>query len=145
MYCKECFSYGKDQSTPEAPILLISCFLVNSISLILKISRSLYFKDIDAAVGKVSATISSSLCQGRIWHQKPRGFLKCFASGLKTESLYCVHRRRITKWETSPSLICLMSWKVKANENFLFYFFLNAVHAACLVHVLYILPGSNEE
>lgn len=107
---------GKINPLPRPPSLLISFFLVNSISLILKKTRSLSFKDIEAAVGKVSAAISSSLCQGRIWHQKPRGFLNCFANGLKKESLYCVQRMRITKWETSPSLICLMNWKIKANE-----------------------------
>ena len=142
---------GKINPLSRPPSLLISCFLANSISLILKKSRGLYFKNTDSAVGKVIAAISSSSCQGRVWHQKPRGFLNCFTNALKTESPYCIRRRKITKVGNFPSLIYLMNWKIKAivNENyclvFFFFFFLSVLHHACLVHVSYILPGSREE
>lgn len=76
--------------------LLISCFLASRNSVILKKSRGLYFKNTDAAAGKVIAAISSSLCQRRIWHQNPRGFLNCLTNALKTKSPYCIHRRKIT-------------------------------------------------
>lgn len=88
---------GKINPFLRLPSLLISCFLVNRISVILKKSRGLYFKNAGAAAGKVVAAISSSLCQRRIWQQNPRGFLNCFTSALKTESPYCIHSRKITK------------------------------------------------
>lgn len=95
---------GKNNPLPRSPSLLISCFLVNSVSLILKKSRGLYFTNTDAAAGKVVAAISSSLClcQGRIWHQKPRGLLDCFTNALEIESPYCIHRRKITKVGNFP-------------------------------------------
>lgn len=82
--------------------LLISCFLANRNSVIPKISRGLYFKNIDAAAGKVIAAISSSLCQRRIWHQNPREFLKCLTNALKPESPYCIHSRKINEVGNFP-------------------------------------------
>lgn len=93
---------GKINPLLRPPSLFIRCFLVNRILVILKKSRDLYFKNIDATAGKVIAAISSSLRQRRIWHQTPRGFLNCFTIALKTESPYCIHGRKITEVGNFP-------------------------------------------
>lgn len=132
---------GKINPLLRPPSLLISCFLANRISLILKKSKGLCFKNIDAAAGKVIAAISSSLCQGRIWHQKPRGFLNCFANAFKTKVLIAFTGAKSIKWETSPSLICLMNQKIKAIVNekycliFLFLkYFTHCILGSCFIH-----------
>lgn len=138
---------GKINPLPRPPSLLINFFLAKSISLILKKSRGLYFKNIDAAAGKVIAAISSFLCQGRIWHQKPRGFLNCFANALKTESPYCIHRRKITKVGNFPFINLSDELENQSNCKWeilsSFLIFLKCF--TCLVHISYILPGSHEE